>query len=151
LSGIKANAGEWARPFSYDVPTAHWLRATRLDEEPLVGTPDTSVSDIAELLHRPVYMLDCNCSDTFLLFSTRRDHFSKRDIPDRLQLAFRNLNVSSFVFIDADPLPVRQKTEITRKGMTITFLNYFMGAEAEQENFFVYRISNASSQASVQP
>jgi hypothetical protein len=151
LSGIKANAGEWARPFSYDVPAAQWLRANHLDDGPLVGTPDTTASDIAELLHRPVYMLDCNCSESFLLFSKRRDQFTKDQVPDRLALAMKNLNVSSFVFLDAYPFTEKEQAEITGKGLTFTWLTYFMGAEAEEENFFIYRIAKAGNYTSIQP
>jgi hypothetical protein len=143
IAGIMAGADAWRRPFSNAEPAANWLRANHLDAAFIAGTPDTSLAGIAELLRRPVYMLDCNCSDSFNLFSNRRDQFEISQIPDRLLLASNSLNGSSFLFMGVVPLSTDQQSEINRRGLLAMPLTSFTGAEADQqENFYIYRISS---------
>jgi hypothetical protein len=151
IGGLVANAGQWAAPFSNAEPTVAWLQANGLAQGPIAGTPDTTLSDIAELLHRPVYALDCNCSDTFLLFSNRRDGFSEDQVPARLALAAQNLHAASFLFLDARPLTPQETAAIAAQGLTLTPLTRFTGAEADAENFFVYRVIAPRTPPSVRP
>ncbi len=88
-AGILAAGVQWHHPFSNAGTAAAWLRAHDLEHAALVGTLDTSVAAVAEELQRPIYFLDCNCSNGFLLFSKQRDAFRWDQIPDRLVLASR--------------------------------------------------------------
>ncbi len=150
LAGLTAAFGQWRRPFSNAQNAAGWLQAQHLDHAPIAGTPDTSLASIAEILHRPVYFLDCNCSDTYLLFSKRRDTFQESEIPARLRLAGQALHTPDFLFLDAAPLEPQYLTAIRDQGQSVTLLQSFTGAESFGEDFYIYRIDsrNAPSLAS---
>jgi hypothetical protein len=149
IGGLYAGVEAWLRPFSNSGAAARWLTANHLDAAPLVGTPDTLVVSVAELLNRPIYMLDCNCSDTFLLFSDRRDSFTRSQIPDRLVIAMGALRVSSFVYLCGGPLSTEEESAIRSKGLTVKPLASFTGAEVD-EDFYVYQAS-VSDKPSVTP
>ena len=139
-AGIIAGVESWHRPFSNAEAAANWIKANHLDTTAIAGTPDTSVAGVAELLRRPVYFLDCNCIDSVLLFSIRRDDFTTSQISDRLLVAKNSLNVSSFIFVGTVPLSAAQESQIKRKGLIPDPLASFTGAEAEGEDFHIYRI-----------
>ena len=87
-AGIVAAYASWMHPFSQASAAAQWLRANHYDHASLVGTPDYSASYIAEYLERPMYFLECECTDTIMQFSDRRDDFKESQIPVRLARAF---------------------------------------------------------------
>ena len=143
LAGVFAAVGQWRRPFSNAEATASWLRQEHLADAPMAGFPDTSVASIAELLQRPVYFLDCSCSDRFMLFSKRRDSFNESETLDRLLQAGRDLHTSDFLFIDANTLDPSQLASLEDRSASVTLLRSFSGAEEGQENFFVYRVNTS--------
>jgi hypothetical protein len=144
LTGIWTNVLEWRRPFSNAQHVAQWLGEQHLDQRPIAGAPDTSVSGIATVLHRPVYFLDCNCSDLFVLFSNRRDNFSPNDIPQRLAAAPGALHTQSLLYIDVTPLTAQQLATMQQMGLEITFIRSFTGALIYDENYFLYNVSRSS-------
>jgi hypothetical protein len=142
VSGIYAGVQAWQRPFSNAGPTARWLVANHLDKAPIVGIDAVAVS-IAILLDRYVYMLDCGCSDRYMLFSKRIDSFRRSQIPDRLVIAMAELHVSSFVYIRAVAPSTEDESAIRSKGLTVKRLGSFAGAQVADENFQVYQVSEA--------
>lgn len=138
--GVYAGFQAWQRPFSNAGPTAKWLKANHLETATLVGTPDTLVASIAELLNRPIYMLDCRCSDKFLLFSNRRDDFTQSQIPERLGASPAALHVSKFVYLASRPFNTDEESSIRSRGITIKPLASFTGAQVD-ENFYIYEAS----------
>ena len=145
VGGIQAAIGQWERPFSNAGAAARWLRAHHLDKAALVGTPDTSAAGVAEQLERPMYFLDCSCSDNFLLFADRRDGFSIDQIPQRLAVAADQLHTSDMILINAYPLTGEQVNAIMQKGLRVEPLAQFTGAEAFEEDFFLYRIRQTNN------
>jgi hypothetical protein len=144
IGGVIADAQQWRRPFSEAQATAAWLRANQLENMPIAGTKDTTVSSLAELLHRPIYMLDCDCSDTYLLFSDRRDGFEISQIPQRIVTARRDLAASRFLFIEDAPLAQESISSLAGNGLVVRPLARFTEAEVADENFFVYDVSDAA-------
>jgi hypothetical protein len=145
VAGVLAAIAQWDHPFSQGSAVVAWLRANGLERAPLVGTPDTSVIGIAEQLKRPLYMLDCNCSNTFLLFSNQRDDFNPVQTPQRLELAARKLNASDLVLITTYPLPDERVAAIKAEGFSIQMAAKFTGAEDWEENYYVYRVRKEQS------
>ena len=139
-AGVQAAIAQWDHPFSNGRAVVGWLRAHGLDKAPLVGTPDTSVAGIAEQLQRSIYFLDCNCADTYLLFSNRRDDFDPRQTPERLVLASQKLKARQMVFITTYPLPPERIDAIRAKGFSIGPMTEFTGAEDLEENYYVYSL-----------
>ena len=139
-AGLEAAIGQWDHPFSNGRAVVAWLREHGLDKAPLVGTPDTSVAGIAEQLERSIYFLDCNCADTYLLFSNRRDDFDARQTPERLLLASRKLQARDMTFITTYPLPPERIEAIRDIGFSINLAATFTGAEDLEENYYIYRV-----------
>jgi len=142
VSGVYAGVQAWQRPFSNAEPTARWLIANHLDTAPIIGNGGT-VASIAILLDRPVYMLDCSCSDRYMLLSNRIDSFRRSQIPDRVAIAMGELHVSSFIYVRSVPLSTEDESTLTSKGLTVRLLASFTGAQVTDENFQVYRVSEA--------
>jgi hypothetical protein len=142
IAGVWTNVLEWRRPFSNAENTTQWLRAQRLDQMPIAGTPDISLANIAELLQRPVYFLDCRCSDTFLLYSKRRDNFSPSDIPQRLATAGEALHTKDLLYIGITPLTESETIKLQDLGVHVRLLQSFLGAVAIDEDYYIYRATS---------
>jgi hypothetical protein len=140
VGGVYAEFQAWQRPFSNAEHTAKWLRANHLDAGPLVAGTDIVVASIAVLLNRPIYMLDCSCSDRFLLFSNRRDWFTESQIPDRLVAVPNALHVTQLVYVSNRAFTSTQESSIRSNGFSVKPLASFTGAQQEDENFYVYQI-----------
>ncbi len=140
LAGAYVAFAQWQRPFSNLEAAASWLTANGLKDAPFTGTPDTSIAQFAIVLNRPVYMLECACTDTFLFFSKRRDNFKESQTADRLLGASRYYGGHPLVFADVLPLTQVEEQAIRDQGLTSEKIAQFTGAIAERENFYLYRI-----------
>jgi hypothetical protein len=152
LSGVIAAAGQWRHPFSNAKATADWIRSNHLDAMPLVGERDTSVVGVAEYLHRPIYMIECNCVDTYLLFSARRDDFTDAEAPQRILRAENFYHGQPLLFVEANPdgVPPSEQAALEALGLRLQPLKSFTGAEEVVENFYLFRISPVGSAQSAQ-
>ena len=147
-AGIVAAYASWTHPFSQASTAAQWIRANHYDHEPLVGTPDYSASYIAEYLDRPMYFLECECTDTVMQFSDRRDGFKESQISSRLARAFAQARQSHVVFVGVRPLTQKQLSSLAANSIQADPLAQFTGAEEPQENFFVYQLRTLTSRSS---
>ncbi len=139
-SGVYTAYAQWRRPFSNAESAAAWLRANHLDTMPIAGTPDTSVAPLAVLLHRPVYLLECNCEDRYVLFSTRRDGFRREQIAARLALARRKYAAGRLIYIDAYPLREETRLALLQDGLRLHERARFTGATVAEEDFYIYEV-----------
>ena len=140
-AGIVAAYASWTHPFSQAGAAAKWLQANHYASMPLAGTPDYSAANVAEYLGRPIYFLDCNCTDTVMQFWDRRDNFSESEIPARLALAASQAHQPFLIFImGARPLTQDELHAIDNHALKATSLAQFTGAEEPEENFFLYKI-----------
>jgi hypothetical protein len=144
-AGIVVAYASWTHPFSQAGAAAQWLRDNHFDRLPLVGTPDYSAANVAEHLGRPMYFLDCRCTDTFMQFWDRRDKFSEDEIPNRLALAVAQNHQPSLIYVGIRPLAPDQLSALASESLEITPLAQFTGAEEDQENFFLYRVKPMNS------
>ncbi len=97
LGGLQAAVAQWARPFSNAGNAARWIRDHGKENEPLIGQKDTNAIGVAEMLRRPMYQLECSCTDRFLLFSDRRDQYSEDQLPSRLARAMGDVHAPASV------------------------------------------------------
>lgn len=139
IAGLLISVLLWTRPFSNAETASHWLQSQHLDQETIIGTRDFALASIAEVLQRPVYFLDCNCSDTFLRFAKRRDGFQWDQVPKRLDLARKNLGVSRFIFISCYRLSEDDVNQIALKAIRLSKLVEFPNAGVIDEDYFIYR------------
>ena len=145
LASIWALIGSWKRPFSYDKAAADWMRENGLDHMPLVGDEDTSAVDVAQYLHRSVYMIECSCEDTYLLYSTRRDNYKKSDESQRVLEAAHYYHDQPFLFMMVHVMYPNEREQLQGEGFTIEPLASFSQAEEISENFFFYRLTLADA------
>lgn len=140
ISGVIFSSLMWTKPFSNAEATAGWLEAHHLQNAALVGTPDTSVAAIAILMKRPIYFLDCRCSDDYMLFSNRRDDFDPKDMPKDTLAAFNALGSRQLILLLISPIQRQEQAAIENGGASVEPLVGFTGAEAPDEDFFVYKL-----------
>jgi hypothetical protein len=147
LSSIWAVLGSWERPFSYDKAAADWIARNQLEQMPFVAEGDTSAIGVAEYLHRPVYMIECACVDTYLLFSSRRDNYKDADAPARILQAEHYYHDQPLLFMLVYPMKPQEEEGLKREGFEIEPLASFSEAEEVAENFYFYRLTLNPSQA----
>jgi hypothetical protein len=140
IAGIIAVVSSWTRPFSQAKATGDWINQHESGEVLLLGAPDVSFASVAEEMQRPVYFLECYCTDTFKLFSKSRDDFQDQDLGNRLSIAMRRLKVSSSVFVFYRPLLSEDLKALKAHSLSASLLKEFPGAESAFENHYVYQI-----------
>lgn len=145
LGGVTVAIAQWTRPFSNAGATARWIQQHDKQHVPIVGTPDTSLDGIAQDLQRPVYFLDCSCTDTFMRFSNRRDNFDESQVPSRLKLAAVQLHAPEMILIKGWPLKAAEVDSIRHESLEVTPLTAFTGAAAPAEDFYLYKVVADSS------
>jgi hypothetical protein len=140
LSSIWAVLGSWERPFSYDKAAADWLVANHLQNMPIVGDEDTSAVDVVQYLHRPVYMIECSCVDTYLLYSSRRDNYKKTWETQRVLQAAHYYHDQPILYMMVHKMRPDEWQQLQAEGFEIQPLAEFSEAEEVSENFFFYRL-----------
>jgi hypothetical protein len=146
-SSVWAVIGSWKHPFSYDKTAAEWMVRNHLQQMPFVAEGDTSAISVAEYLHRPVYMIECSCADTYLLFSSRRDNYKDADAPERILQAEHYYHDQPLVFMRVYPMKPEEEQALKQEGFEIEPLASFYDAEEIAENFYFYRLTLKSSQS----
>jgi hypothetical protein len=141
LSSVWALIESWERPFSNNQAAAAWMVQNHFDRMPLVAEWDTSAISVSELLHRPIYMIECSCVDTYLLFSSRRDNYTDADAPARILQAEHFYHDQPLLFMSIYPLKPVQKQALQREGFQVDPLRAFVGAEDVAEDFYFYRVT----------
>ena len=75
-----------------------WIRSSQPADVVVTGAPDVSFASLAEEMQRPVFFLECQCFDTFKLFSRDREDFAWTEIPQRLNRALDTLDRNEILF-----------------------------------------------------
>ncbi len=145
ISGVIFSALMWTEPFGNAQATAHWIQSHHYQYAALVGTPDTSAAGIAVLLNRPIYFLDCRCSDSYTLFSSRRDDFDQSDIPRYTIQAFDKLHSQQLILLLVRPMEPEEKLAIEKSGAEVQLMADFTGSEAFEEDYFIYKLTSKVS------
>jgi hypothetical protein len=99
------------------------------------------VIGVAEFLHRPIYQIECSCVDTYMLFSSRRDNFTKADAPQRILQAAHFYHDAPLLFVRAYPMKPDEENGLKSEGFRIEPLASFKEAEEIAENFYLYRLT----------
>lgn len=139
LAGVAVSIQQFPATFSEGRHTADWLRQNGLADAALVGTPDTLVVVVAQYLGRPIYQLDCSCTDTYLFYSRRRDAYRSSQIPERMALAVKELDGRPIVFLVSRPLRDGEQSALRDRGIAATQIAAFNRSMID-EDFYVYRI-----------
>ena len=144
-AGIVVAYASWTHPFSQAGAAAQWLRTNHYDGLPLAGMPDYAAVNVAEHLGRPMYFPECNCTDRFMQFWDRRDHFSDAQLPSRLAFAFGEAHQPDLIYVGIRALTEDERRALANHSIEATPLAQFTGAEEWEENFFLYELKLAKS------
>ena len=144
LGGVEATAGSWLHPFSNSKNTAQWIVQQHLQDLPLAGFPDFSTVGVAEQLGKPIYFPQCNCIDTFMKFSSRRDDVADAHLTHHLMLADTDLNTTHYLLVLDVPLTSEQLRDLDADHQNVKLLRAFTGAEEAHEDFFLYDVKKSS-------
>jgi hypothetical protein len=139
VAGILATASSWYRPYSQAKAAAAWIKTHEPGNVALVGQPDVSFATVAEELDRPVYFLECNCVDSFKLFSKDREMYTEDQTADHLLVAYRKMG--DLVFLFYRPFTADDLEYLKKDGLKATPLVQFPGADSEMESYYIYRIT----------
>ncbi len=152
ICGVLAAVAQWNHPFSNAGAEARWIRDHHLDNLPLVGAKDWTVVSVAEMLQRPIYFLDCNCTRTFLLLSDDRDSFTWDQVPQRLERAVHVIGKPEVLLMLSVPLSAADTQALSAAHLTVIPLGSFVGGEVPQDGTFLYKvIRTAEAGTSVRP
>jgi hypothetical protein len=145
VAGIVAIASSWTHPFSQARNAANWIRQNEPQNVVLVGAADVSFATVAEEMQRPVYFMECYCTDTFKLFSNQRDVFPEEEVGIRLSNTMERLKVTSLVFVFSRPLLPQDLSALEAQSLSASLLKEFPGADAALESHYIYRIERRNS------
>jgi hypothetical protein len=147
VANIYNVARQWNRPFCDDDDAAQWIRQNHLENDLIMGTPDTNIIGVPERLDRPVYELECGCFDRVLTFSKRRDGFNPRtDVPAGMVRGMQTLHAPSALFLLNRPLYGDEIEKLSAAHITATLLAKFDRGYVADENFFIYRLRAPAAQ-----
>lgn len=144
VSGAFAIAGSWTHPFSRARETAQWLEQNNPGGLPIVGEPDVSFTSVAEEMQRPVYFMECRCTDTFKLFARTREDFPETEMGQRLNLAMSDLHSQQLLFVFYRPFAEDDWARMRAAHLAATPVVQFPGADSALESFYVYQIRRSS-------
>jgi hypothetical protein len=144
VAGVAISIQQFPLTFSEARNTAQWIEDNGLSKSALVGTPDTLSVVVAQYLGKPIYFLDCSCTDTYLFYHKRRDAFDRSQIPDRLARAMRELEPRPILFLNTRPLDRSVLADLQDRGILATQLAAFDQASTD-ENFYVYRVTTSGA------
>ena len=141
LAGVFALVGASLHPFSESKAAADWIRANEPANVALVGQWDLNFASVGEQLGRPMYFMECGCTDTMKLFARERDSYPAAELPDRLRRAMQALRTSDLVMVNFLPMTGETLTELRGAGFGVTPLARFVGAEDDHESFYLYKVA----------
>ena len=140
LAGVLATVSSWHRPFSQARAAATWLKQNVPENAPLTGAPDVSFASAAEELQRPVLFLECNCVDTFKLFSKYREGFDEPEIPAHLNQALDRFGTNDLLFVFYRGLQPVDNQRFAQAHLSASLVKEFSGADMLSDNYFIYRV-----------
>ncbi len=142
-AGIAVSVQQFPLTFSEGKHTADWIRENGLADAALVGTPDTVAVVVAQYLGKPIYLLDCSCTDTFLFYNKRRDSFDHTQVAARLVQAVHELAGRRIVFLITRPIHESELYVLFENRISLTELVHF-DKSATDENFWIYSVDSAT-------
>jgi hypothetical protein len=135
------------RPFSESYDTAAWVRQNYLARAFLIGSHDAQAWSVTGYLERPIYYLECECSDEFgtegnEIFqpaSRRIGQLSSEEFGRRLTKAVVLAGQHDAILIRNRPVTA-DDLKSGAPGLSATLLKSFTNAMTD-ENFWIYRMS----------
>ncbi|HTV07742.1 MAG TPA: hypothetical protein VMD97_01700 [Candidatus Aquilonibacter sp.] len=144
LAGLCALAGSWRHPLSNAREAAKWVE-TNEPNEVITGMPDVSFASLAEEMQRRVYFPECDCMDTFKLFSRYREDMPESKIPFAINRAMNSLGRSELLFSFYRPFSVDELARLKAAGLNAQPVASFLGADMKTDNFVIYRVTRINN------
>ena len=141
LAGICAVAGSWRHPFSRARAAAKWIEKNEPGDALIIGMPDVSFASLAEEMQRRVYFPECDCYDTFKLFSKEREDFDESLIPFAINRAMNSVGRNELLVSFYRPFTASEIQKLQQADLAMMPVASFSGADMFTENYFLYRVS----------
>jgi hypothetical protein len=141
VAGVIAIGSSWYRPFSRARETAKWIEENVPPGTLVTGAPDVNFASMGEERQRPMYFLECQCVDTFKLFSKGHENFTEDQFPVRVNTALDTQGRESLVFLTYRSLKSDDLQRFSRAHLNVSYLTEFSGADMPNEDYFIYQIS----------
>lgn len=142
VAGIEAQIGQWLRPFSNSLAAAQFLLDNGWRDAALIGMRDDWTIPVAQRLGRPIYGLDCQCSESFLQFDSRHDNNHNEQFAERLARAVAAVQGGPPLLISSNPWGLQGDPGLEAVGLRAVPVADFRGAESG-ENYRIFRIEPA--------
>jgi hypothetical protein len=143
VAGIHATVASWRRPFSNAAAAGRWIQAHVPEAVPLIGTPDSTTIGVAEEAQRPMYMLECQCSMSFLRFASTRNGYTRAQMAARMSVALNRLHADGAVLVWDHVATAAEMLSLQAVGLSVVPLQAYPGAEAPGEDFFLYKVQRS--------
>jgi hypothetical protein len=138
-AGGLATLSSELHPYSQGRNVAAWLERNRMNDAPIIGSVDYTISTIAGYLRRPVYYLECRCLGTFIVWNARRQTLDVHEIAPRITRALETSGWTDSVLILNRQL-ARQEMAAA-PDLAFDLMERFSGAVARpEENYVVYHV-----------
>lgn len=147
LAGVLAIMSSWHRPFSRAREAGQWVEKNVAPNTLITGAVDVNFASMGEEMQRPMYFLECYCTDTFKLFSKDREDFDEKAIPSRINEALKRQGRQELMFVIFRPLYTEDFQRLAAAGLNVRGVKAFGGADMPNENFFFYEISKEAQHA----
>jgi hypothetical protein len=132
--------GSWLHPFSRAREAAVWIQRNEPADAMIIGMPDVSFASLAEEMQRRVYFPECDCYDTFKLFSKEREDFDAPLIPLAINRALNSVGRSEILVSFYRPFTPSEIRGLQQENLAIMPVASFSGADMFTENYFLYRV-----------
>jgi hypothetical protein len=140
MAGLEVGIGSQLRPFSQSLSTANWIKQRNLSDEFWMGSTDYSVSAVAGYLMKPIFYLECMCESTFVHWSNRIIRFESQEVLQKIVAGLSIANRQDAYVLLSYRLSYNE-FEVRSPGLQIDYLAEFTGAEIDDENFYIYKVS----------
>jgi hypothetical protein len=92
-------------------------------------------------MQRRVYFPECDCYDTFKLFSKEREDFDAPLIPFAINRAMNSVGRNELLVSFYRPFTASEILGLQQANLAIMPVASFAGADMLTENYFLYRVS----------
>jgi hypothetical protein len=142
IAGIESDIGQWMRPFSNSRIAAQYLSDHGWRDAGLIGVQDDLTMPVVQHLGRPLYVLECECEQSFVKFDRRHDDYRDEQLAERLVQAVSRIEKQPQILIYSVPKRTLDQSALESVGLRAISLADFRGSETG-EDYQIYRIESA--------
>lgn len=118
-----------------------WLNKNVPKGTLITGAADINFASVGEEMQQPMYFLECQCFDTFKLFSREREMFPEDETPERVNEALDKQERQDLVLITPRQLSPDDFKRFAQVHLKVRYMREFAGSDMNNENFYIFHIA----------